>query len=69
MRKCLRCGAEMVEDWKMVDGFFAEDVIKLERKVKKSLFGGESKTCFLDVAICPKCGEAVFYVKNPEMWL
>lgn len=53
----------------MVDGFFAEHVIKLERKVKKSLFGGESKTCFLDVAVCPKCGEAAFYVKDPEIWL
>ena len=52
MRKCLRCGEEMKEDFTFTGGY--GNVIR-----KKGLTG---KAVYPKAAVCPKCGEVCVYV-------
>ena len=63
MRKCLRCGSEMVEG----------GTIKLLRSLNPIIISQDRTKMFKgnlgspNVAICPKCGEVSIYVNNPEV--
>ena len=52
MRKCIRCGAEMQEDFAFTGG--GGNVIR-----KKGL---SLKAVYPKAAVCPKCGEVSIYV-------
>ena len=54
MRKCIRCGAEMKEDFVITSGYGI-----VIRPAGKSLKSVKPK-----VAICPECGEASIYVEE-----
>ena len=59
MRKCLRCENEMVEDLVlMVSNGYEIDV--REKGLFKTVKGK------INCAVCPKCGYAELYLKNPE---
>ena len=57
MRKCVRCGAEMEEDFSLSGGY--GNVIR--RK-------GTTKAVYPKAAVCPECGEITLYadVENLE---
>lgn len=57
MRKCLRCGAEMEEDYSLSGGF--GNMIR-----KKGL---STKAVYPLAAVCPKCGEICLYVDEKKL--
>lgn len=56
MRKCVRCGAAMEEDYKLTGGY--GNVIR-----KK----GNIKACYPKAALCPRCGEISLYVEGDNL--
>lgn len=62
MRKCLRCGTEMVEHCAIkVEGAGYGIVLATdERKLFSPRIGNPK------VAICPNCGELSLYMEHPE---
>ena len=63
MRKCLRCGTEMVEGWNVKeDGHKHEIIID-----NGGSFGrGDGRMGILKAAVCPQCGEVSVYVDDPD---
>ena len=57
MRKCIRCGAEMQEDYAFTGG--GGNVIR-----KKGL---NLKTVYPKAALCPHCGEISIYVDEKDL--
>ena len=57
MRKCVRCGEEMEEDFVLTSGH--GNVIR-----KKGLGG---KAVCPKAAVCPKCGEVSVYVDDEQL--
>lgn len=57
MRKCIRCGAEMEENFKFTGGY--GNVIR-----KKGLTG---KAVYPKAAVCPQCGEISIYVDEEQL--
>lgn len=57
MRKCIRCGAEMEEDFVFTGGF--GNVIR-----KK---GFSAKAVYPKAAVCPECGEISIYVDGEKL--
>lgn len=55
MRKCIRCGAEMEENYIITSGYGIVIRPKKGRTAVKP-----------SVAVCPQCGEASIYVEEPE---
>lgn len=53
MRKCVRCGAEMMEDYGITSGY---GIV-----VRKGLSAVKPKA-----AVCPRCGEVSIYVEDVE---
>ncbi len=58
MRKCIRCGEEMRENYKITSGYGI--VIRGE----KGRVAAKPK-----VAVCPKCGEVSIYLEDPAALL
>ena len=56
MRKCVRCGAEMEEDFSFTGGY--GNVIR-----KK----GTTKAVYPKAAVCPECGEISIYVDEEKL--
>ena len=62
MRKCMRCGAEMVENCDIrVEG--AGNGVVLAADARKLFSQRLGKP---QVAVCPSCGEISLYMANPE---
>lgn len=62
MRKCIRCGAEMVENCDIrVEG--AGNGVVLAADARKLFSQRLGKP---QVAVCPSCGEISLYMANPE---
>ena len=63
MRKCLRCGTEMVEGWNVKeDGHKHEIIIDNGGKLRaRRRTDGNS-----EAAVCPQCGEVSVYVDDPD---
>ncbi len=63
MRKCLRCGTEMVEDWRIRpergDACYISDG-------NDGFLRGKERLGQLKAAICPQCGEVSVYVDDPN---
>ena len=63
MRKCLRCGTEMVEDWRIRpergDACYISDG-------NDGFLRGKERSGQLKAAICPQCGEVSVYVDDPN---
>lgn len=61
MRKCIRCGAEMVEGCavRQSDSACGIVIADSERLFAKTI--GKPKA-----AVCPECGEVSFYIENTE---
>lgn len=57
MRKCIRCGAEMEEDFAFTGG--GGNVIR-----KK---GFNAKAVYPKAAVCPVCGEISLYVDDEKL--
>ena len=55
MRKCICCGVEMDENYKITSGY------GIVIRSKKGLSAVKPK-----VAVCPQCGEVSIYVEEPE---
>ena len=65
MRKCLRCGAEMVEDWKVVVEM-PRDLNEIIVTNGKSFLKGDGRQGTMRAAVCPQCGEISVYVDDPN---
>ena len=63
MRKCLRCGTEMLEGWNV-----KEDGHKHEIFIDNggSFVRGDGRMGILKAAVCPQCGEVSVYVDDPD---
>ncbi len=62
MRKCIRCGAEMVEGCDIrVEGGGNGIVLAADARKLFSQRLGKPK-----VAVCPSCGEISLYMEHPE---
>ena len=62
MRKCIRCGAEMVDNCDIrVEG--AGNGVVLAADARKLFSQRLGKP---QVAVCPSCGEISLYMANPE---
>ena len=62
MRKCIRCGAEMVEGCDIrVEGAGNGVVLAADARKLFSQRMGKPK-----VSVCPKCGEISLYMEHPE---
>ena len=61
MRKCLRCGAEMVEDCgvRQSDNACGIVIMDSERFFAKTVDR-------LKAAVCPECGEVSLYIENMD---
>lgn len=61
MRKCLRCGAEMVEDCgvRQTNSMCGIVITESEKLFARDL--GKVKA-----AVCPECGEVSLYIENLE---
>ncbi len=57
MRKCVRCGEKMEEDFKLSGG--------TGNVIRKKGFGG--KAVCPKAAVCPKCGEISIYVDDEQL--
>lgn len=55
MRNCIRCGAEMKEDFRITSGY---GIVIRPAKGRAAV---KPK-----VAVCPKCGEVSVYVEEPD---
>ncbi len=53
MRQCVRCGAEMEEDYTLTSGY---GIV-----IRKGRFSEKPKA-----AVCPRCGEISLYVEDVE---
>ena len=63
MRKCLRCGTEMIEGGQItVTGGRGGSLAYNKSKQPRLPFGGTQPY----VAVCPQCGEISLYLVNPE---
>lgn len=62
MRKCIRCGMEMMEgcELRQADNLCGVDVAESERVFAKRI--GRLKA-----AVCPECGEISLYIGEPEI--
>ncbi len=58
MRKCIRCGAEMEENYIITSGYRIVIRPKKGRSAVKPA-----------LAVCPQCGEVSIYVEEPEKLL
>lgn len=60
MRKCIRCGEEMVENCDIKTSWWEDKlkIINLYNQTYKSKIGKPK------VAVCPSCGEVSFYIKD-----
>ena len=54
-RKCIRCGAEMEENYKITSGY---GIVLRPEKGRNAVK--------LKAAVCPQCGEASIYVDDPD---
>lgn len=64
MRKCLRCGAEMVENWNVrEDGRRSPIIVD---NGGSFVFGDDGRMGTLKAAVCPQCGEVSLYVEDPN---
>ena len=64
MRKCLRCGAEMLENWDV-----REDRRRSSITIDNGgsfVFGNDGRMGTLKAALCPQCGEVSLYVDDPD---
>ncbi len=57
MRKCIRCGAEMEEDFTFTGSY--------GNVIRKKGFTG--KAVYPKAAVCPKCGEVSIYVDDEKL--
>ncbi len=57
MRKCIRCGAEMKEDFTFTGG--GGNVIRHK--------GMGFKAVYPKVAVCPECGEVSIYIDDKDL--
>lgn len=53
MKKCIRCGKNMIEDLSVKNSNFIFDKSK---NINEKIF----------VSVCTKCGYVEYYIKNPE---
>ena len=51
MKKCIRCGKNMIEDLNVKNSNFI-----IDKNIKEKIF----------VSVCTKCGYVEYYIKNPE---
>jgi len=63
MRKCLRCGTEMVEGWNVKEDGHKHEIIIDNGG---SFVRGDGRMGILKAAVCPQCGEVSVYVDDPD---
>ena len=61
MRKCIRCGADMVENCAVRQSDNACGIVIMESDKLFAKTVGKPKA-----AVCPVCGEVTLYIENPE---
>ena len=64
MRKCLRCGAEMVENWNVKEDRYRSPI--MVDNGGSFVFGKDGRMGTLKAAVCPACGEVSLYVEDPN---
>ena len=58
MRKCLRCGTEMLEGWSVKEDRYKDEIII--DNGGKFLFGGDGRMGILKAAVCPSAARFRF---------
>ncbi len=64
MRKCLRCGTEMLEGWSVKEDRYKHEIFI--DNGGRFLFGDDGRMGTLKAAVCPQCGEVSVYVDDPD---